>query len=233
MTGCLEFRRQAGAEPARSGPELDAHRRECPACARYQDELRAMDALVRRALAVDAARLALPKTRATGSGGGRQRWYALAASVVMAVAAGLVLLTSAPRESVAREVVDHVAHEPGALAASGPVTPAALAGVLDPEGTRLRPGIGDVSFAARCVHQGHVVPHLVLRRPEGTVTVLILRHRTVDAPLRFDENGFAGVVLPAPRGSIAIVGRDHPDLEGVAQQVFEAVDWGDTIPAAG
>lgn len=233
MTGCLEFRRQAGAEPARSGPELDAHRRECPACARYQDELRAMDALMRRALAVDAARLALPKPRATGSGGGRQRWYALAASVVMAVAAGLVLLTSAPRESVAREVVDHVAHEPGALAASGPVTPAALAGVLDPEGTRLRPGIGDVSFAARCVHQGHVVPHLVLRRPEGTVTVLILRHRTVDAALRFEENGFAGVVLPAPRGSIAIVGRDHPDLEGVAQQVFEAVDWGDTIPAAG
>ena len=83
MIGCLEFRRQAGAEPASSGPELDAHRRECPACARYQDELRAMDALMRRALAVDAARLALPKTRAAGSGGGRQRWYALAASVVM------------------------------------------------------------------------------------------------------------------------------------------------------
>ncbi|HEU0225155.1 MAG TPA: DUF3379 family protein [Steroidobacteraceae bacterium] len=233
MTGCLEFRRQAGAEPARSGPEFDAHRRECPACARYQDELRAMDALMRRALAVDAARLALPKPRAAGSGDGRQRWYALAASVVMAVAAGLVLLTSAPRESVAREVLDHVAHEPGALTASQPVAPAALAGVLDPDGTRLRPGIGDVSFAARCVHQGHVVPHLVLRRPEGAVTVLILRHRTVDGPLRFEENGFAGVVLPAPRGSIAVVGRDHPDLEGVARQVFEAVDWGDTIPAAG
>lgn len=233
MIGCLEFRRQVGAEPARSGPEFDVHRRECPACARYQDELRAMDALMQRALAVDAARLALPKTRAAGTASGRQRWYALAASVVMAVAAGLVLLTSAPRESIAREVVDHVAHEPGALAASGPVAPAALAGVLDPEGTRLRPGIGDVSFAARCVHQGHVVPHLVLRRSEGAVTVLILRHRTVDAPLRFEENGFAGVVLPAPRGSIAIVGRDHPDLEGVAQQVFEAVDWGDTIPAAG
>jgi hypothetical protein len=55
----------------------------------------------------------------------------------------------------------------------------------------------------------------------------------VDEPLRFEENGFAGVVLPAPRGSIAIVGRDHPDLEGVARQVFDAVDWGDTIPAAG
>lgn len=233
MIGCLEFRRQAGAEPARSGPELDAHRRACPACARYQDELRAMDALMQRALAVDAARLALPKSRAAGSGGGRQRWYALAASLVMAVAVGLVLLTSAPRESIAREVMDHVAHEPGALAAAAPVQPAALAGVLDPEGTRLRPGIGDVTFAARCVHQGHVVPHLVVRAAAGPVTVLILRHRTVDEPLRFEENGFAGVVLPAPSGSIAIVGRDHPDLEGVARQVFDAVDWGEPIPAAG
>ncbi|MBX3704431.1 MAG: DUF3379 family protein [Steroidobacteraceae bacterium] len=233
MMGCLEFRRLVGAEPARSGPELDAHRRECPACARWQDELRAMDALMQRALAVDAARLALPRARAARSGGSRQRWYALAASAVMAVAVGAVLLTTAPRESVAREVVDHVAHEPGALAASSPVAPAALAGVLDPEGTRLRPGIGDVTFAARCVHQGHVVPHLVLRRPEGVVTVLILRHRAVDRPLRFEENGFAGVVLPAPRGSIAIVGRDHPDLEGVARQVFEAVDWGNAVPVAG
>jgi len=232
MIGCLEFRRQAGAEPARSGPEFDAHRRECPACARYQDEMRAMDALMRRALEVDAARLALPPARAAGSGGAQQRWYALAASVVMAVAVGVVLLTSAPRESIAREVVDHVAHEPGALTAAGPVAPAALAGVLDPEGTRLRPGIGDVSFAARCVHQGHVVPHLVVRAASGPVTVLILRHRAVDEPLRFEENGFAGVVLPAPRGSIAIVGRDHPDLEGVARQVFDAVDWGDTVPAA-
>lgn len=232
MMGCMEFRRQVGAEPALSGPELDAHRRECPACARWQDELRAMDALMKRALAVDAARLAEPKIRATGSGGSRQRWYAIAASLVMGLAVGLVLLTSAPRESIAREVVEHVAHEPGALEATGPVAPAALAGVLDPVGTRLKPGVGDVTFAARCLHQGHVVPHLVVKRPEGAVTVLLLRHREVDEPLRFEERGFAGVVLPAPRGSIAIVGRDHPDLEGVARQVFESVDWGDS-PAAG
>ncbi len=233
MTGCLEFRRRVGAEPALSGPEFDAHRRECPACARYQDELRTMDALMARALAVGIDRIALPKGGATGAGRGRRRLFAVAASIAAGFAVGLVLLVSVPRESIAREVVDHVAHEPGALAAAVPVAAAALAGVLDPEGTRLRPGIGDVTFAARCVHQGHVVPHLVVRTPQGAVTVLLLRHREVDEPVRFEEQGFAGVVLPAPRGSIAIVGRDLADLDGVAQQVFEAVDWGDSIPAAG
>lgn len=232
MTGCLEFRRRVGAEPSLSAPDLDAHRSGCAACARWQDELRGMDALMKRALAVDAARLALPRARATGAGGVQRRWFAIAASLVAGIAVGLVLLTSAPRESVAREVMDHVAHEPVALAATVPVAPAAIAGALDSAGARLRPDIGDVTFAARCVHQGHVVPHLVVQRPQGKVTVLLLGHRKVDGPVRFEEQGFAGVILPAPRGSIAIVGQDPVDLEGVARQVFDAVDWGDA-PAAG
>jgi hypothetical protein len=43
--------------------------------------------------------------------------------------------------------------------------------------------------------------------------------------MRFDEQGYSGVVLPAPRGSIAVVGQGVRDLETVARQVFDAVDW--------
>jgi hypothetical protein len=226
MISCLEFRRQAGAEPASGGPDFDAHRRDCAACARHQDELRAMDALIARALAVDPARI---RRRAAGAGGvpaTRRRYLAIAASLVAGLSVGLVLLVSAPRASLAREVVDHIVHEPGTMNLLVPVTAGALAGVLDPEGTRLRPGIGDVTFAARCVHQGHVVPHLVVRTPEGAVTVLLLRHREIDEPVQIAEQGLAGVVLPAPRGSIAIVGQGLKDPAGIAQKVFEAVDWG-------
>ncbi|MGQ0384695.1 MAG: DUF3379 family protein [Gammaproteobacteria bacterium] len=223
---CLEFRRQVGAEPASSGPLLDAHRRECPACARWQNELHAMDALIARALAIDPGRLARPKGAAAPFRP-RQRYYAIAASIVVGLAVGFALLVSAPRESLAREVLDHVAHEPGALVATGPVPAEALAAVLDPEGTRLRPGVGDVSFAARCLHQGHVVPHLVVRTAQGAVTVLLLRHREVDGPEHFEEQGFSGVVLPAPRGSVAVVGQGVQDLDGIARKVFEAVDWGE------
>lgn len=226
MMNCLDFRRQVGAEPAAGGPEFDAHRRECAACARHQDELRALDGLIARALAVDPARIRRP---AAGAGGGpatRRRYFAIAASIVVGLSVGLVLLVSAPRASIAREVVDHVVHEPGTMNLLVPVAAGALAGVLDPEGTRLRPGIGDVTFAARCVHQGHVVPHLVVRMPEGAVTVLLLRHREIDEPVQIAEQGLEGVVFPAPRGSIAIVGQGLKDPARVAQKVFEAVDWG-------
>lgn len=226
MMNCLEFRRQAGAEPAIAGQEIDAHRRDCPACARHQDELRAMDTLIARALAVDSSRIRKPAAGSGAAPASRRRFLAIAASIVAGLSVGLVLLVSAPRVSVAREVIDHIQHEPGAMHGVVPVLPGALAGVLDPEGMRLRPGLGDVTFAARCVHDGHVVPHLVVRMAEGAVTVLLLRHRDVDGPVQFAEQGLAGVVLPAPSGSIAVVGQDLKDLDGIAQRVFEAVDWG-------
>ena len=223
---CLEFRRRVGAEPSLSGEEIEAHRRDCPACARYQDELRAMDALIGRALAVDAARLRKSAAAKPEPGiATRPRWLALAASIVIGVSVGLALWISSPRISLAREVIGHVAHEPGSMVGTVPIAPEALAGVLDPEGTRLRP-VGNVTFAARCVYEGHVVPHLVVRMPQGPVTVLLLRHRSVSGPVRVVEQGYTGIVLPAPRGSIAVVGRDQKDLDAIARQVFEAVDWG-------
>jgi hypothetical protein len=224
---CLELRRRIGAEPAITDAAIEAHCRECPACAHYQDELRTMDSQIRRALAVDATRIR--KSRATGApariAAQRPRWLALAASIVIGLSVGLALWVSLPRPSLAREVLGHVAHEPDSMNSTTPIAPEALAGVLDPEGTRLRPGIGDVTFAMRCVFEGHVVPHLVVRTASGPVTVLLLRHRNVNAPVRLVEQGYTGIVLPAPRGSIAIVGQQK-DLDLIARRVFEAVDWG-------
>jgi len=215
MMNCLEFRRRVGAEPFAADAAIEAHRRECAPCARHQDELRAMDGLIRQALEVN------PPPRAW-----RPRFFAIAASLVAGVAVALLVIVAAPRAAIAREVVSHVLHEPGATGSTAPLSPAAVAAVLDPSGMRLRDGAGSVSFAARCVFDGQVVPHLVVQQPEGPVTVLVLAHRSVPRPVRFSEQGYAGVVLPAPRGAIAVVGQDVADLDAVAQQVFDAVDWG-------
>lgn len=225
MIDCLEFRRRAGAEPFTADTDVEAHRQGCPACARHQDELRAMDGIIRQALSVDPApRPVTPAEAAAGAT--RRRFFAIAASLVAGAAVGIVLLVGAPRASIAREVIGHVEHEPGAMEATAPLAPAALAEVLHPDGTRLRPGAGDVTFAARCVFDGHVVPHFVVQTPQGPVTVLMLRHRTLDELVHLSESGYEGVVLPAPRGSIAIVGEGIADIDGVAQTVFESVDWG-------
>jgi hypothetical protein len=229
---CLDFRRRVGAEPFAAGEEIAAHRRDCGPCARYQDELQAMDGLIARALAVEPGRIG--KAKRPGllprPASAKRRLFAIAASLVAGLAVGLVLLVSVPRTSVAREVMDHILHEPGTMAATAPLPHAELAGVLDPDGTRLRPDIGDVTFAARCLFGGRIVPHLVVRTPEGPVTVLMLRHRSIREPVEIDEQGYRGLVLPAPHGSIAIVGQGIANAEGVAKKVFEAVNWGGSAP---
>ena len=223
---CLEFRRRVGAEPFASDAAIEAHRRECAPCARRQDELRAMDGLIQRALAVNP-----PPQDSTAAPASprawRPRFLAIAASLVAGIAVALLVLVAVPRAAIAREVVSHVLHEPGATGTAAALAPASVAAVLDPSGMRLGSGAGNVSFAARCVFDGRVVPHLVVQRPEGPVTVLVLAHRSVARPVRFSQRGYAGIVLPAPRGAIAVVGQDVTDLDGVAHQVFEAVEWGE------
>ena len=224
MTTCLEFRRRVGSEPFAADAAIEAHRRECAACARHQDELRAMDSVIRRALEVSASPRARPAPAPARAS--RARLFAVAASLAAGIAVALIVLVAAPRAAIAREVVAHLRHEPGATQSAATMPPAAVAEVLGPAGMRLGAGAGAVSFAARCVFDGRVVPHLVVQTPEGQVTVLVLAHRPVSRPVRFEEQGYSGVVLPAPRGSIAVVGRDVAGLETVAQQVFDAVDFG-------
>lgn len=224
MTTCMEFRRRVGAEPFADDAEIEAHRRTCEPCSRHRDELRALDGVIRRALAVSLP----PREAATATPARRwrPRLLAIAASLVAGIALGLAVLVAAPRAAIAREVVAHMGHEPESLTAAQTLDPDALVEVLSPDGLRLRPGGADVSYAMRCAFDGTVVPHLVVRRPEGTVTVLVLAHRTVRMPVRFRDAGFEGVIRSAPRGAIAIVGSGDIDLDAVARQVIDAVEWG-------
>ena len=73
------------------------------------------------------------------------------------------------------------------------------------------------SFTWRQVHAWRLSQHGLSPR--------LARHRFVEAATRIEDEGFAAVVLPAPRGSIAVVGRNVPGIELIAHEVFSAVEW--------
>lgn len=224
---CLDFRRRIGAEPASHDMALTQHRAECATCAAYQDELLAMDALLARAMRIP---LRPAEPRAKSRPGPRsvpppRRWLALAASLVIGILVAATLWVSYPAPTLASEVMGHVGHEPGAWLASEPLAADAVEAVLAPSGLRLRGETGKVTFAKRCFVERHWVPHLVVQTANGPVTVLVLAHRQIEALVHIDGQEFTGVVLPAPRGSIAVVGRNVSGLDDIARQVFEAVEW--------
>jgi len=224
---CLEFRRLAGADPQHPAAAMLEHAAGCPRCTGYLRQTQELDRHILAALSVPVP----PRHagRATGSavpGLDRRRWYALAASIVAGVLVGSLLWVGGPRNSLAQDVLAHMDHEPEALVVTtSPADEAVLGRVLERGGIRLRPEVGTVSYANSCRFRGRTVPHLVVQTDGGPVTVMVLRNEPVDAPVRFAEERFAGTIVPAGPGSIAVIGTGDADLEQITARVLAAVDW--------
>lgn len=226
---CLEFRSAAGADPKHLGVEASAHRNTCPKCAEFLRQMLVLDERILAALAVPVpARGAASPNAVAFPSIDRRRWMALAASIVGGVMIGSLLWVSAPRASLAEDVVRHMGHEARVMVStSAPEDASKVERVFERGGIRLHPIAGMVSYAQTCRFRGVKVPHLVVQTDAGPVTVMVLRGEKVDFPVSFDEQGYQGTIVPAGPGSIAVVGRvDATTLTQIAARVRDAVEWG-------
>jgi hypothetical protein len=223
---CSEFRRRVGAEPHLLDQDSRTHMLGCAGCGEWRRTTLQLDDRVAAALRVpvpDGAGAA-PVLRFPAVA--RRRWIALAASIAGGVAIGALMWAAAPRATLADDVVRHMAHEPDAMTATAAADPDAVAAVLKDAGVRLAPTVGTVSYASTCRFRGEDVPHLVVQGADGPVTVMILRHERVAASERFDEDGYAGTIVPVGSGSIAVIGRaPEPGLAAYAARVAASVGW--------
>ena len=178
-----------------------------------------MDRVVSAALQVDFAAASAP------SRSSRRPLWAIAASLVIVVVGALAWLLN-PRDTFAAQVVEHVNGEAFALARTQqPTDPAQLAAILSHAGVRLKPDAVLVSYASPCEFRGHVVPHLVVQTAAGPVAVMVLANENVGSRTeRVDEPGYRGVIVPAPRGAVAVLGQDG-DVASVAATVLAALDY--------
>jgi hypothetical protein len=242
MMDCERVRRALLAEPSNDDAELRLHLATCPECTRFAEQLRRFEARLDRALRVEVnprlmeQRVVTP-LRATARRGARpsdlqrRRWLAAAASVLLGTAVAVSLWVAAPGRSLAADVVKHMAEEPNAWARTEvPVPEPRLEKVLTDSHVRFRLSAGLVSYASSCSFRGHTVPHLVVQTDAGPVTVMVLTHETLRSAMRFNEQGYRGVIVPVPgHGSLAVLERgpetDIKTVEGVAARVQSALDW--------
>jgi hypothetical protein len=234
---CQDARLLIGAEPDTVSRELAEHLQGCHACSEFRREMTALEANIRRALEqlpVEQPSFELPSGTLHTHRGSRQRhnrvvsaWsgWALAASILVAVVSAFAIWTLHPTESLAHDVVVHVAGEPNSWTTSEQVSAATLNNILRTAGVTLDTGSDRVVYARSCWFRGHYVPHLVVETSRGPVTVLVLRNEHVRERERFHEDGMAGVITPAPHGSIAVLARGDGDIDDVAEQMRKSVRW--------
>jgi hypothetical protein len=242
MMDCEQFRRAMLAEPSNDDAERRLHLATCHECTQYALQLRRFEGRLERALRVEVnPRLmeqgVVTPLRSTARRGARpwdpphRRWLAAAASVLLGTAVAFSLWLAAPGRSLAADVVKHMAEEPDAWARTDiPVPEPRLTEVLIDSHVRFRLSAGLVSYASSCSFRGHKVPHLVVQTNSGPVTVMVLTHEALRSAMRFNEQGYRGVIVPVHgHGSLAVLERgpdmDIKTVEGVAAQVQSALDW--------
>jgi hypothetical protein len=227
-----------GSDPYTSSPEVTEHLQSCPHCAEFHREMLGLEANIRRALEVAPPSIPAAKPsasvasfkgarRAAVVGAKRTRpalWggWALAASLAMAVVGLLWLLR--PADTLAHDLVAHVQGEPTSWASTRVVDARALEELLHKAGVSGSSLTSqEVTYAHYCFFRGHFVPHLVLHTTQGPVTVMVLPDEHVSRRETFHESGYAGVIVPAPRGSLAVLSRGTASVDSLAQQTWFTV----------
>jgi hypothetical protein len=230
------------ADPHDPDAALREHRESCRDCALFTEGLLRFESRLDRALRVDLpARTdtlaqvvplrAKSRLRARRGLRGSKGWFAMAASVLLAVVVAGALWLSAPGPSLAADVVTHMGGEPEAWRRTDePVPSVELQDVLRDSHLRLAAAAGIVSYAQSCRFRGHRVPHLVIQTDSGPVTVMVLVHEHVRNTVRFDEQGYRGVIVPvAGHGSLAVLTQgpatDQKTLEHIAARVQDSIVW--------
>lgn len=235
---CSDARFALAADPRNGDTALLEHLERCSTCAAYASDMHELDRRLRDSLAIPVPTVQLPAEpfpdaiAAPASGGGFAergvpRRYALAAAVAgVAILVGL-LWTAFPRESLASAVVAHMDHEPDAWATTTMLEARDVAHVLERSGVQLAPGLSGVTYARSCWFRGRYVPHLVVQMPDGPVTVLVLPQERIERASDFEERGYRGTLVPARRGSIAVLARDATRVDGVAERLQAALVYVD------
>lgn len=239
MLNCLEVRRRVLAAPRERTDDLRRHVEACGRCARFADDLGALD----RAL-IKATRIPVPEglnqriLLANGSSKAKRNHPfigAAAAALVMSVAAVALLRTAEPADAppLAAETVAQANTAVSAISmvleeeAARPqrprnLDPALPADRLHKVGLALKEEEKEkvlARYVGRCHVAGRACEHLELLTYDGYVSVILMEDARPAQPVLVADRRRAALLSPAPHGAYIVV-THSPEAAKRAQQLF-------------
>ena len=232
---CNEYREAIAADPAFEGGA--DHLQGCEDCRAFRREMQTLNVQIAKAMQLSVPALKMPELPTIDAGKvvslpsrqplSRPVWFAMAASVLIAVFLGVRMLgVGASYDSLGEEIIAHLDHEPYALRVTDvPVSDAKLERVVPASIAHMDHSAGVITYAQTCVIDGKRVPHLVIQGETGPVTILLMPEQGVAGAEALEGDNIHGVILPVGDGSIAIIGTREETLERVEQSVLDSVTW--------
>jgi hypothetical protein len=232
---CDDYREAVSADPDFAGGA--GHLAGCADCRAYRDEMLQLDDRIARALMIDVPPLSMPDLAEvpadkvvrlhTRRGVPVRTWFAVAASVLVAVLLGVRMLSPGiGYESLADEVLAHVSHEAFAMRVTDRRVPDdRLRAVVAADVAAFDQGTALISYAQTCVINGRSVPHLVMQGRHGPVMILLMPDEKIAAAIPLSDEDMHGVILPVGDGSVAILGPRGEPLGDIEETVVKSVTW--------
>lgn len=220
---CLDYRRHRGTgEPP--SPSASAHAEDCPACIEFEGRTQQFERALEGALAMPvpdglADRVLFRRRRGLGWGAMK---FAAAASVMLFAAIAsepLWLRSLAPADAVlAHIMLEEPFEKLLANSAESAFPKAALAesGFDGLRGQQLR-------YLGICPVPGGKGHHFVVKTVYGEASLVLIPGRSVAGKQQSDRFGRHAVVLPAERGSYALVGKSMRELEAIEAAIRPTV----------
>ena len=223
---CAEFRERFDADPARLDAEARVHAAGCAACTQYVAVGQRFEEALVRALRIEAP--ADLKDRAlanVGAGVSRRRFIgALAASVLLAAGAA-VLWRVRERDALERELLDYLAAWPAPAVIASPMATADVNSLLRPHAIEVDTTWMSARVAKPCVVRGREAVHLVVDIEGQLLAVVIMPAEAVGESRTLRGRGLQGTIVPAERGSVAIVASDVMPAPALVERVRSAVRY--------
>ncbi|HEX5126881.1 MAG TPA: DUF3379 family protein [Rhodocyclaceae bacterium] len=228
---CLDFRRDKLADPKRLSYAAQTHASECALCQAFARRIDNFEAQVADALSIPVpdglAERVILRTQS-----GRSRWqlYALAASVLLALAvtAHFTFDALAARQNdVAMVAVNHVLHEPESFTTRLVENPEQFKTVLANFGGQLQAPIGAVRYIRLCPIEGHGTGwHIVYETDRGMVTLLLIPAK--DSKVQTETvtvEGMNVMVKRAGDGFYALIANTMDGLKAADEMLNKNVRW--------
>lgn len=234
---CTEYRRLIETDPSSCAEVLSAHAAGCAGCSDFTRRVRRLDRRLHEALLVPVpedleARILLRQAfqEPRQHPARRRPVWALAASVLLvlglAFSGGWIYYDA--QKALERDVIAVVNTATYAMDARGPVSPEQVATAFEPIGFRLTESLGKVSFAGKCLVQGKVAGHMILRRDGQPITLIFIPDRLRLHLASFASDRWRGMLVPVESGTVAIVAPPEQALGELSRRVKRLVHWTNT-----
>ncbi|GEM_PF-3030498 len=231
---CLKFRRLCQVDPYIEDSVFFDHKHTCPSCKSYYQKVMDFECGLEEALTIQvpdelSSRIILKQSIDPVYKKNHlplQILFALAATIVLTV--GLVVWLSKPGShyDLDRIALDFYNRNPAVLATNRPPeAEKSFKYFLAEIGIGVRKNIEGIEHVERCYVRDKQGIYVVMGGIKGPVTVLFMPEESVVRKKLFADKDYYGVIVPCPKGSIAIIGKPGENLEQIDRKLRASLEW--------